>query len=43
MLISFEGAGKNGLEPGEVSMGDATLLPHCSFLRNYLPKWASVQ
>ena len=42
MLISFEGTGKNGLETGEMSMGDATVLPHCSLLRNSLPKPANV-
>jgi hypothetical protein len=43
MMISFQGTGRNYLEPGEVIMGDATVLSHCSLLRNSLPKPASVQ
>jgi hypothetical protein len=42
MLISFQGTGKNGLEPGQEFMGDATLLPHCSLVTNSLPKPDSV-
>jgi hypothetical protein len=42
VLISFEGARKNGLEPGEVSMDDATVLLHYYLLRNSLLKPASV-
>jgi len=38
MLISFDGRGKNGLAPGEVSMGDATVLPHCSLLKKFFTK-----
>ena len=38
MLISVEGTGKNHLEPSEVSGGDASVLSHCSLLRNPLPK-----
>jgi len=35
MLISVEGTGKNQLQPGQESMGDAPVLSHCSLLRNY--------
>jgi len=37
MLISIERTGKNGLESGQVSMGDAPVTSHCSLLRNNLP------
>jgi len=30
--------GNNRLEPGEEILGDATLMSHCSLLRNPLPK-----
>jgi len=33
----LEGTDKNRLEEGQDSMGDATLLLHCSLLRNVLP------
>jgi hypothetical protein len=36
------GTGKNQLGTGEESAGDRTLLPHCSFLRNSLPKVSGV-
>jgi len=35
---STEGTGKNRLETGQESVGDATVLSHCYFLRNHLPK-----
>jgi hypothetical protein len=38
MLISVEGAGENQLEPDEESMGDISVLSHCSLLRNPWPK-----
>jgi len=37
MLISFEGRGKNRVEPGEEDMGNATVLWHCPLRRNSLP------
>jgi hypothetical protein len=42
VLISVEGTGKEQLKPGQKSMGDAPVLPHCSLLRNPLPKLTSV-
>jgi len=42
MLIHFERTGVSGLEAGEVRKGDATVLPHCSFLRNSLPNLSSI-
>ena len=38
LLILFAGAGKNQVEPGLESMGDAPVLLHCSLLRNPWPK-----
>jgi len=38
MLISFEGTGKNGLETGEMSMGDATVLPPLFFAKKFFTK-----
>ena len=38
MLVSVEGTGKNQLKAGQVSVGDAPLLSHCSLLRNPWPK-----
>jgi len=35
---STEGRGKNRLEPGQESVGDAPVLSHCYFRRNHLPK-----
>jgi len=34
MMISFEGTVKNQWEPGQDSIGDATVLLHFSLLRN---------
>ena len=34
VLISVEGTGKNQVERGQESMGDAPVLSHCSLLRN---------
>ena len=34
MAISIEGTGKNQLQPGQESMGDAPVLFHCSLLTN---------
>jgi len=38
MLISAEITGKNQLDPGQESIEDASVLLHCSFLRNPRPK-----
>jgi len=38
MLISVAGTGKNQLQPGQESMGDAPVLSYCSWLRNSRPK-----
>jgi len=38
MLISLEGTGKNQMEPGQESMGNAPVLSHCSFARKCLTK-----
>jgi len=38
ILISVAGTGKNQLEPGEESMGDALVLSNSSLLRNPSPK-----
>ena len=35
MLTPVEGTGKNQLEPGQNSMGDASELLHCSFLGSF--------
>ena len=40
MLIPVEGTGKNQLQPGV--RGSATVLSHCSLLRNPRPKPAGV-
>jgi len=42
MLISAEGTDKYRLEPGREGMGDATVLLHCSLLRNPCPKSTGV-
>jgi len=42
MLISIKRTGKNQLEPGLESMGDASVLSHSSLLRNPLPKATGV-
>jgi hypothetical protein len=34
VLISVDGRGKNQLELGQESKGDAVLLPDCSLIRN---------
>jgi len=34
VVISVEGTGKNELEPGQKSMGDAPVFSRCSLLRN---------
>jgi hypothetical protein len=39
--MSVDGTGKNRMEPGQESMGDAPLLSHCSLLRNLCPKLTS--
>jgi hypothetical protein len=36
MMISVEGTGKNQLDPGLESMGDAPVLSHCFWQRNPL-------
>jgi len=38
----IRGKVKNRLEPGEEIMGNATVMSHCSLLRNPLPKPAGV-
>jgi hypothetical protein len=41
VLISFEGTGKNQLQPCQESMGDASVLSH-SLIRNPQPKLTGV-
>jgi len=41
-MISVEGTGKNQLEPGQESVGDAPVLSRCPLLRNLWPKLTSV-
>ena len=41
MLISFEGTGKNQLQPCQESMGDASVLSH-SLIRDPQPKLTGV-
>jgi hypothetical protein len=38
MLISVEGTGKNQLEPGQESMGDASVLSNSFFAKKTLNK-----
>ena len=42
ILISVEGTGKNRLESGHESMGEATVSLHCYLVRNPWPKSAGV-
>jgi hypothetical protein len=43
MLTSIDGKGGNQLDTDQVSMGDAPLLSHCSWLRSTWPKPTGVQ
>jgi hypothetical protein len=42
MLISVKSAGKNQMQPGQVSTGHAPLLSHCSLLRDHWSKQTGV-
>jgi len=42
MLILVAGTGKNQLDPGQESMGDAPVLSRCSLRRNPRPKATGV-
>jgi len=42
MLISVEGTGKNQLQPGQESVGDAPVLSQCSLLINHSSQLTSM-